>query len=78
MRAWGLTASDLWEKVSDCKPSLQPTVFHPKYISTPPPPPLSVPCSYSEFDVVSFLVQHLLGQAISQASSPHSQKHSFG
>ena len=41
MRAWGLTASDLWEKVSDCKPSLQPTVFHPKYISTPPPPPLS-------------------------------------
>ena len=41
MRAWGLTASDLWEKVSDCKPSLQPTVFHHKYISTPPPPLLS-------------------------------------
>ena len=71
MRACGLTGAcvrDLWEEVSDCKPSPQSIVFHPKYISTPPPPPLSVPCSYSEFDVVSFLCSD--GRS-PRPSSPH-------
>ena len=68
MRACGPTASDLWEKVSDCMPSLQPIVFHPFQNTFLPPPPsrLSVPCCYSAFDAVSFLVQQLLRAAISQ------------
>ena len=42
MCASGPTASDLWEKVSDFKPSLQPIVFHPFPNTFLPPPPSSL------------------------------------
>ena len=79
MRASGLTASDLWEKVSGCKPSLEPFASHPKYISTPPPALLSPSPALTLSLMWSLSWSNTCSDRRSPRSlSPHPQKHSFG